>query len=72
MRQVESHDDEDFGWHHVLMSIKTRSRSEEDHHMLMIFKSSCVDELSSQEPGLEVKMCVIKLQEDAQGKGMTS
>ena len=34
--------------------------------------SSCVDEQSSQEPGLEVNMCVIKLQEDAQDKGMTS
>ena len=62
----------DEGNHHVLMMVKTKSRSEEDHHVLMIFKPSCVDELSSQEPGLEVKMCVIKLQEDAQGKGMTS
>lgn len=64
----------DGGCHHVLMSVKSRSRSEASSCVDkgQVKNSSCVDEHSSQEPGLDVRMCVIKLQVVAQGKGMTS
>nr|CCI55361.1 PH01B035L11.6 [Phyllostachys edulis] len=39
-----------------------------ENHEGQVKNSSCVDEYSSQGPGLEVKMCVIKLQVVAQGK----
>ena len=64
----------DGGCHHVLMSIKSRSRSEASSCVDegQEKNASCVDDYQSQELGFEVKMCVIKLQVVAQGKGMTS
>ena len=64
----------DEGCHHVLMSIKSRSRREDPSCVDggQVKSASCVDAYSSQEPGLEVNMCVIKLQESMQGKGMTN